>query len=136
MLVALSFPVIGFTDEHHQLQTTTAGQDQPNALRAGEELLSCPLQEGETTFVVSLPKGSQRDRFTFVNKNTAARGELRISVSNYKLPPSDPKWTVVDGAISFDHKRLFNLSMVGVEANYVKLSFHVEKSNRIAASGP
>ncbi len=35
--------------------------------------------------------------------------------------------------ISFNHKRLFNLSMVGVEANYVKLSFNVEKGDRIAA---
>jgi hypothetical protein len=36
------------------------------------------------------------------------------------------------GIISFNHKRL-QLSMVGVEANYVKLSFNVEKGDLIAA---
>jgi len=32
----------------------------------------------------------------------------------------------VDGTISFSHKRLFNLSMLGVETRFVRLSFHVE----------
>jgi hypothetical protein len=51
------------------------------------------------------------------------------------LPASSPRWTEVDGSISFSRKRLFNLSMLGVEARYVKLSFQVEKAGRIAALG-
>jgi hypothetical protein len=105
------------------------------ALIMDDETLSCPLQEGETTFVIKLPTTAQLDRFTFVNENAAAAGSLRIAVSNYKLPAASPKWTEVDGSISFTRKRLFNLSMLGVEARYVKLSFHVEKAGRIASLG-
>lgn len=97
--------------------------------------VSCPLDAGETTFVVTLPKKSPLDRFTFINENATARGELKIFVSNQLLPASDPNWTVVDGAIAFKHKRLFNLSLVGVEAKYVKLSFRVEKQIRFATIG-
>jgi hypothetical protein len=97
--------------------------------------LSYSLPEGETTLIVHVAKPSLLDRFTFVNENIAARGELRIAVSNDSLPASDPRWSPVDGNIRFSHKRLFNLSMVGVEAKYVKLSFYVEKEGRIAAVG-
>src|ERR1700751_5566342 len=40
--------------------------------------VSCPLREGETTFVITLPKNTNRDRLTFVNENAAACGELKI----------------------------------------------------------
>ena len=100
-----------------------------------DDTLSCPLQEGETTFIISFPKTSLLDRFTFVNENAAAQGEMKIAVSNYRLPADSPKWTEVSGKTEFTSKRLFNLSMVGVEARYVKLSFHVEKGGRIASLG-
>jgi len=105
------------------------------ALIMDDDTLSCPLQEGQTTFVIKLPTTSQLDRFTFVNENAAAAGELKISVSNYQLPASSSKWVEVDGSISFARKRLFNLSMVGVEARYVRLSFNVQKAGRIASLG-
>ena len=97
------------------------------------DTLSCPLQEGETTFIISFPKTSLLDRFTFVNENAEVQGEMRIAVSNYRLPPDSPKWTDVSGKTEFTNKRLFNLSMVGVEARYVKLSFQVQKGGRIAS---
>lgn len=105
------------------------------ALIMDDDTLSCPLQEGRTTFVIKLPATSLLDRFTFINENAAAAGELKISVSNYQLPAASDKWVDVDGHISFSRKRLFNLSMVGVEARYVKLAFNVEKGGRIAALG-
>ncbi|MGZ5537019.1 MAG: hypothetical protein ACXWG0_00680 [Chthoniobacterales bacterium] len=98
-----------------------------------DETLSCPLQQGLTTFVIKLPGTALLDRFTFVNENAAASGELKISVSNYQLPASSPKWVAVDGNITFSHKRLFNLSMLGVEARYVKLSFNVESGGRVTS---
>ncbi len=98
-----------------------------------DETLSCPLQEGITTFVLKLPATSLLDHFTFVNENAAAAGELKISVSNYQLPATSPKWVDVDGNIVFSHKRLFNLSMVGVEARYVKLSFKVANGGRLSS---
>jgi len=106
------------------------------ALIVDDDTLSCPLQEGETTFIISFPKTSSLDRFTFINENAGVRGEMKIAVSNYRLPADSPKWTDVSGKTAFTSKRLFNLSMVGVEARYVKLSFHVEKGHRIAALGP
>ena len=105
------------------------------ALIMADDTLSCPLQEGETTFIISFPKTSLLDHFTFVNENAAAQGEMRIAVSNFRLPPDSPKWTEVSGKTEFTSKRLFNLSMVGVEARYVKLSFRVDKGGRIASLG-
>ncbi|HWM25008.1 MAG TPA: hypothetical protein VNP98_09285 [Chthoniobacterales bacterium] len=105
------------------------------ALIMDDDTLSCPLQEGETTFIISFPKTSLLDRFTFVNENAAVQGEMRIAVSNYRLPADSPKWTDVSGKTAFTSKRLFNLSMVGVEARYVKLSFNVAKGGRIASLG-
>jgi hypothetical protein len=98
-----------------------------------DDTLSCPLQEGETTFIISFPKTSLLDHFTFINQNAAVRGEMKIAVSNDQLPADSPKWTDVSGKTEFISKRLFNLSMVGVEARYVKLSFHVKKGGHIAA---
>ena len=61
-----------------------------------------------------------------INENLAARGELRIAISNEKLSADSDKWTPVDGAVSFKRKRLFNVSLLGVEAKYIRLTFHVE----------
>ena len=118
-----------------EVATATPDNKSATALIMDDETLSCPLQEGQTTFVIKLPTAAQLDRFTFVNENAAAAGNLKISVSNYKLPATSPKWVDVDGNVSFTRKRLFNLSMLGVEARYVKLSFNVDKPGRIAALG-
>jgi hypothetical protein len=93
--------------------------------------VSCHLQEGKTTFIIPFPKGAFLDRFTFINENMAACGEFNIAVSNSRLSPESPQWIEVDGIVPFAHKRLFNLSMVGIDAKYVKLSFRVEKNSRI-----
>ena len=99
----------------------------------GDKPLSYSLPEGDTTFIIRVPKPSLLEQFTFVNEKTAVRGALKIAVSNASLPASDPKWNPVNGEIVFAHKRLFNLSMVGVEARYLKLSFHVEKEGQFAS---
>lgn len=110
-------------------------EENPTALIMDDDSISCPLQGGDTTFVIALAKAALIDRFTFVNENAAAHGELKIAVSNYRLPANSSKWTEVEGVIPFAGKRLFNLSMLGVEANYVRFSFHVEKEIRFAALG-
>ena len=107
----------------------------PAALIMDDDTLRCPLQEGETTFIISFPKTSTLDHFTFINENTEVQGEMKIAVSNYRLSADSPKWTDVSGKTSFTSKRLLNLSMVGVEARYVKLSFHVEKGSRLTGLG-
>jgi hypothetical protein len=101
------------------------------ALLVKDGTINCTLQEGETTFIIPLSKAALLDRFTFVNRNTAACGEFHISVSDSRLPADSPKWTPVNGIVSFAHKRLFNLSVLGVKAKYVKLSFRVQKAGEM-----
>jgi hypothetical protein len=123
---------------------TPYGQDKPVALKSQTEkniltldndTVSCSLPEGDTTFIISLVGNSPLDRFTFINENTTARGELRIAVSNEKLSADSDKWTPVDGATSFKRKRLFSVSLLGVEAKYIRLTFHIEHESDIAAFG-
>jgi len=102
------------------------------ALIIGNEMIRCPLPEGETTFIISFLKTSPLGPFTFVSENANVKGEMRIAVSKFRLPANSPKWIEVSGKTAFTHKRRFNLSMVGVEARYVKLSFHIKKRGRIA----
>src|SRR5437588_4363520 len=87
-----------------------------SALIMDDNTLSCPLQEGETTFIITFPKISLLDRFTILNENAAAEGEMKIAVSNYRLSPGSSRWTDVNGSVPFTGQRYFNLSMVGVEA--------------------
>ena len=110
----------------------SATNKESSASRAASDTLSCPLREGRTTFVIKLPETPARDRITFVNENAAAAGEMSISVSNDPLPAASSKWVEVDGRVAFRHKRLFNVSMMGVDARYLRLSFDVRPGNRIA----
>src|SRR6266404_2206268 len=95
--------------------------------------VSCALKEGEPTFIIELPAAATSDRLTFLNENAAACGELRIAVSNSALPADSPKWTQVDGIVPFAHKRLFKLSMLGVETKFVRLSFKVDGQRQDSA---
>jgi hypothetical protein len=81
-----------------------------------------------------LPKNSPRDRLTFLNENAAACGELRIAVSDSPLPVDSSKWVQVDGIVPFAHKRLFKLSILGVETKFVRLSFRVDGQSEKSAS--
>ena len=106
--------------------TPARGQIDTKFLVMDQDTVSSPLPEGDTTFIIFLARGSALDQFTFINENKPARGELRIAVANEKLSADSDKWTSVDGAVSFKRKRLFNVSMLGVEAKYVRLTFHIE----------
>ncbi len=118
-----------------EVTTGTAERVGPAALILDGETLSCSLAAGETTFVIKLPASPLLDRLTFINENAAAVGQLNISVSNDKLSANSPKWQSVDGSIAFTRKRLFNLSVLGIDARYVRVSFQVQKTDRIAAAG-
>src|ERR1700730_2979438 len=105
----------------------------PTAAFVDNDTISCALKEGETTFIIELPNNAPRDRFTFLNENAAACGELRIAVSDSPLPADSPKWTQVDGIVPFAHKRLFKLSILGVETKFVRLSFRVDNQEERSA---
>src|SRR4051794_20464927 len=104
------------------------------ALIMEDDTVTCVLQEGETNFVIELPDVAVPDRFTFLNENGKARGELKIAVSNQRLAPNSADWKEVEGVIPFVHKRLFGVSLLGIEAKYVRLSFRVEKQGSVAAA--
>ena len=104
------------------------------ALIMEDDTVTCVLQEGETNFVIELPDVAVPDRFTFLNENGKARGELKISVANQRLAPTSAEWKDVEGVIPFSHKRLFGVSLLGIEAKFVRLSFRVEKQAPIAAA--
>src|SRR2546430_8459485 len=118
--------------------TAHVGRHAPAAAFVDNDTVSCVLKEGETTFIIELPKNAPRDRFTFLNENAEACGELRIAVSDSPLPADSPKWTEVDGIVPFAHKRLFKLSILGVETKFVRLSFRVdgERQNSAHVSRP
>jgi hypothetical protein len=113
----------------------TNKESSPSMLLLDDDTLNYPLAEGDTTFVLSFPRTSMLDRFTFVNENGSASGEMKVAVSNYRLPAQSSKWIEVNGGASFTGKRLFNLSLAGTEARYVKLSFHVTRAGDIAGLG-
>ena len=114
---------------------TTASDSSVSALILDDDTLSYPLPEGETSFILTFPRVSLLDRFTFVNESAAAEGEMKISVSNSRLPADSPKWAEVNGSTPFTGKRLVNVSLLGVEARYVKISFRAAKGGHIAALG-
>lgn len=101
-----------------------------------QDAVSSLVPEGDTTFIIFVARSSALDRFTFIKENKPARGELRIAVANEKLSADSDKWTPVDGAVSFKRKRLFNVSMLGVEAKYVRLVFHIEHEENIGQVNP
>jgi hypothetical protein len=125
------------TPDGHVVRVTPAAPENSEAaaLIMDDDTVSCSLAEGETNIVIALPNPALLDRFTFLNENAAAHGELSIAVSNYRLPAKSAKWTPVEGTVAFTNKRTFDLSLLGVEAKFVRLTFRVQKEGRIAALG-
>jgi hypothetical protein len=107
------------------------GESNPAAALNSDGTIHCPLRAGETVFIIAVPSPGMLGRLKFVNENSGASGELKIAVSNSRLPADSPEWTAVEGAVPFVHKRLFKLSMLGVEARYVRLLFRVDKPGTI-----
>jgi hypothetical protein len=124
-------PAVRASNEGERSSAAIKGQIDTKFLVMDQDTVSSPLPEGDTTFIIFLARSSTLDRFTFINENKPAHGEFRIAVANEKLSADSDKWTSVDGAVPFKHKRLFNVSMLGVEAKYVRLTFHVEHEENV-----
>ncbi len=90
------------------------------------------LPRGVSSFIIDLAVPGGQRSVTFVNENIAAQGKLSIAVSDRRLTADSPLWINVAGPITFRHKRLFTLSLVGIEANYVRLTFDVDGPTKIA----
>lgn len=126
----------GATIELANAAPTSAGAGSTAAtLLLDDDTLSYPLEAGETSFIISLPRVSVLDRFTFVNENAAAQGDVSLAVSNYRLTAQSPKWHEAGSNASFSGTRVIDSSLPGVEARYVKITFRTAKSGHIAALG-
>ncbi|MDQ6807890.1 MAG: hypothetical protein M3Z64_00455 [Verrucomicrobiota bacterium] len=111
--------------------TSTSGAAPEAALLCGDPTAGYTLPAGVTTLLVSLPKIENVETISFLN--TAAKGDVTVSTASAKLPADSPQWHVVS-------KEEINGNAVKAkigpsEAKYVKLTFNVKESGRIAAFG-
>jgi hypothetical protein len=118
-----------------QIECVASGREAATNLTMADAKINYALPRGVTSFIIHLSAPAQQRCFTLVNENTAAEGKLSIAVSKERLPAGSPKWSAVGRSIPFRHKRLFTVSLVGIEANYVKLTFQVESPDRTALRG-
>jgi hypothetical protein len=102
------------------------------SLTTADAPLNYALPQGTSSFVVRLANPEAKRCFTFVNENLVADGRLSIAVSDQQLAAKSPLWSTVAGTILFRHKHRFALSLVGVDANYVRLTFDVGDTQKIA----
>ena len=106
------------------------------SLLLDDQTLNCRLSRGDNTFVLTLPRISLLNRFSFINEQASASGSVEISVSNYRLSPNDSRWEATKSRnVRFSGRRFVNVSLVVAEAKYVRILFHVEKEGTIAGLG-
>ena len=98
--------------------------------------LTYVLPAGATSLIVRLIASAEDRSVTVMNRNPAAHGELSIAVSDRLLSAESSEWRPVVGTIPFQRKRLFRVSLVGVEAKFVRLRFQVDASSRDANNAP
>lgn len=89
---------------------------------------------GETSLVVSLSQLAPERTLTVLNENLRAEGKLFLAVAEKALPANSSDWSQVEGAIAFRHKRLFKLSLVGIKAAYLRLTFDVTNAAATAST--
>ena len=114
------------------IQATGNPPSADTCLTTADAPLNYALPQGTSSFVIRLANPEAKRCFTFVNENSVADGRLSIAVSDRQLAAESPLWSTVAGTISFRHKRRFALSLVGVDANYVRLTFDVDDRQKIA----
>jgi hypothetical protein len=104
--------------------------------RYGARQLTYVLPAGTTSLIVRLIASARGRNVTVINRNSAADGELSIAVSDRLLVAESSEWRPVVGTIPFRSKRLFRVSLVGVEAKFVRLRFRVAASSRDTENAP
>ena len=114
-----------------QIECVAPGKREAINLKMNDAKIRFALRRGATSFIVHLAAPGQQRCFTLENENIAAKGSFSIATSNERLAVNNPKWNPVAGAVPFRHKRHFDLSLVGVEAKFVKLTFLVDEPGKI-----
>jgi len=116
----------------NRIECLAPGEAAPISLTMNDAELRYALRRGVTSFIIHLAAPGQRRCFTLVNGNMAAAGRLSIATANERLAADNPRWRVVNGAVRFRHKRLFALSLLGVDAKFVKLTIQVDHLEKVA----
>jgi hypothetical protein len=98
------------------------------ALISDHSTVGYSLTDGQTNLVLSLSKIENIDIVSFLNNG--AIGTVTISTSNSKLAVASPQWHQI--AKQDLIAKLTKIKMGPTEAKYVKFSFNVAKSGRIA----
>jgi len=135
LIVSSSMPAHGETARlaiapapHSQRQVNNVGRPQQRAinLTVNNEKIRFNLPKGVTSFVIPLSSPNQQRCFTLENGNVTAKGTFSIATASKPLAANDANWNVVAGAVRFRQKRQFYLSLVGVEAKFVRLTFQID----------
>jgi len=117
-----------------KLELSLNGEDRnlsASALLCDDPTTGYLLHEGSTTLLVSLANIENIQNISLMNEG--ARGSLTIAVSSANVPADSPEWHNIDTS---DLKDGAILAGPGPgEAKYVKLTFDVKHSGRIAAFG-
>jgi hypothetical protein len=101
------------------------------ALLCDDPTTGYALSNGTTTLLISLSKIENIDSVSFLNNG--ARGQVTIAVSSAKLPASSGQWRkVAQQDLSGD---VVKAEIGPSDAKYVKLTFNVSQSGRIASLG-
>lgn len=98
------------------------------ALIADHPTIGYSLTDGKTDFVLSLSKIQNIDIVSFVN--TGAVGTVTIATSNSRLATASSQWHQI--AKQNLAAKITNIKLGPTEAKYVKFSFNIAKSGRIA----
>lgn len=114
------------------LQVASAsGNAAEAALLSGDPTAGYTLPSGVTTLLVSLPKIENIETISFLN--TAAKGDVTIATASAKLPTDSPQWHVVSKEEIAGNP--MKVKVGPSDAKYVKLTFNITESGRIAAFG-
>jgi hypothetical protein len=128
---------LALVSESHSLDVrpSRGRADSAANLLLDDNTLSYHLEQGNNTILVALQNISNLDRFIFINENPDTTGTAQIFVSNYRLEPNDSHWLEADRKFDFSGRRFISVSLAGVEAKYVKISFAMRKAGTIAGLG-
>lgn len=102
------------------------------ALLCDDPTTGYALAAGEKTLLVTLSKIENIDKISFLNRGV--KGNVTVAISNSKLSLTSSEWHVVSEQPLSDNGAV-KASVGPSEAKYLRLTFNVTESGRIAALG-
>ena len=122
-------------------QLNVSGQASPTkaadtrTLLLDDQTLDYQLRPGDTSFVITLPKISLVDRFTFINEEAQLKGTVQVAVSNARPGVGASEWQSAGRETQLNGTRFVNVPLTGLEAKYIRVTFRVDHEGTIAGIG-